>query len=115
MTLIAVITYLANVAVLLASVQFFLTRGHRRQEDEHIVAALLVSSVFFGAIYTAAIMATPSLLIATDPITSLWIGFDFFVAMVHTTIILAFSRRRSGRTVEDESHGRISVKRPQYK
>lgn len=115
MLLIAIFTYLSSAAAIIAGVRFFTRCDWRRQEDEHLVAALMVSALFFVIVHTLAVIAAPTILAGDNPITSLWIGFDFFVSVVHLTIIVSFSRRRTGRTAEETPHVRFSAKRPQYK
>ncbi len=100
MIVIGLATCLLNAWTLVVGYRFFLACGSARTVDKHLVAALMSAAFFFPVVYAVALAIDPVHIQEHHPASALWVGFDFYVSMLHLAIIHMVARVRLSRACE---------------
>ena len=91
-------SYVVCAATIVVGLRFFAGGGLlSRAEDRSMVAAFLVSAVFFLLVHIVALYVDPTATSAGSPVGVLWAGFDLMVNIIHFAGVTAFARCRLGR------------------
>lgn len=102
MLTIFVASYLVCAMTLTLGLRFFVAGGlHARAEDRSMVAAFLVSAVFFLLVHIVAMQTDAQAMVVGSPMRVLWAGFDLMVNIIHLTGVMAFSKCRLGLHVQE--------------
>lgn len=95
-------SYIVCAATIVVGFRFFADGGlHARAEDRSMVAAFLASAVFFILVHIVALQTDAPAMVVDSPALVLWAGFDLMVNIIHLTGVMAFSKRRLGRRVQE--------------
>ena len=95
-------SYVVCAATLVVGFRFFANGGlHARAEDRSMVAAFLASAVFFMLVHIVALQTDAPAMVVGSPVRVLWAGFDLMVNIIHLTGVMAFSKCRLGRHVQE--------------
>ena len=95
-------SYIVCAATIVVGFRFFASGGLRtRSEDRSMVAAFLASAVFFILVHIVVLRTDAPAMVAGSPALVLWAGFDLMVNTIHLTGVMAFSKRRLGRRVQE--------------
>lgn len=97
MLAISIATIAVNVAVIWIGIRFFRNPHIERVGDKHVVAALMVSAMFFGVVYLLCYAIDAEHVSTPSPINSLWAGFDFYVSVVHLAAVAHMAKCHIGR------------------
>ena len=97
MLAISIATIVVNAAVLWIGIRFFRNPHIERVGDKHVVAALMVSAMFFGVVYLLCYAIDAEHVSTPSPINSLWAGFDFYVSVVHLAAVAHMAKCHIGR------------------
>lgn len=103
MIVIGLATCLLNAWTLVVGYRFFKACGSARTVDKHLVAALMGAAFFFPVVYAIALATDPVHIQEHHPASALWAGFDFYVAMLHLSVISYVTKCRFLRA-EQEIH-----------
>ena len=100
MLAISIATLAVNAAVLWIGVRFFRSPNIDRASDKHVVAALMVSAVFFGVVYMVCYAIDAEHVSTPSPVNNLWAGFDFYVSVVHLAAVAHMAKCHIGRPTQ---------------
>lgn len=102
MLTIGIAACLINVITIIVGIRYFRT-GEARTNDKHVVAAIITASAMFLVVYVVALTTDVQHLVDHHPASVLWVGFDFYVAMLHLSVISYVTKCRFLRA-EQEIH-----------
>ena len=101
MLAISIATIAVNAAVLWIGIRFFRNPNIERASDKHVVAALMVSAMFFGVVYFLCYAIDAEHVSTPSSINSLWAGFDFYVSVVHLAAVAHMAKCHIGRPTQE--------------
>ena len=101
MLAISIATIAVNVAVIWIGIRFFRNPHIERVGDKHVVAALMVSAVFFGVVYLLCYAIDAEHVSTPSPVNNLWAGFDFYVSVVHLAAVAHMAKCHIGRSTQE--------------
>ena len=89
-----------NILTIIVGIRYFRT-NQMRSADKHIVAAVITASTMFLLVYAVAFTTDIQHLVDHHPASVLWAGFDFYVAMMHLSVISYVTKCRFLRAEQE--------------
>lgn len=102
MLTIGIAACLINVITIIVGIRYF-RAGEARTNDKHVVASVITASAMFLVVYVVALTTDVQHLADHHPASVLWAGLDFYVAMLHLSVISYVTKCRFLRA-EQEIH-----------